>query len=212
MSPSAILAPHAALPLALLETVRILDAPHADGLDEFHGDLSTKRLGLSRTVAAQIERFGSAARANRRVGVDELVALLRLVARRPDADLVFTHAGRRAGRLAGAHASPVARVGVRLLPGGMGRRLGRALIRRQAAHVIGTVLRTGDGQIAATISEAPWVSVIGSDAACAFFGSALAELCRLYSDFDGAMLHVECLAHGGGACVWQSSPLASVPG
>ena len=47
---------HAAVPLTILESLRHLDAP-ADGGDEYHQELAVKRLGMSGTVAAQIERY-----------------------------------------------------------------------------------------------------------------------------------------------------------
>ena len=48
---------HAILPLSLLEAMRNLDTPIDDGLAELAGEMVAKRLGLSTTVASQIERY-----------------------------------------------------------------------------------------------------------------------------------------------------------
>ena len=48
---------HSILPLAVLEAVRNLDTPVEDGLSEFAEELLVKRLGLSSTVAMQLERY-----------------------------------------------------------------------------------------------------------------------------------------------------------
>jgi hypothetical protein len=39
---------------------------------------------------------------------------------------------------------------------------------------------------------------------CEFFGSALAELLRKCTDFNGAMLHGECRSRGDDVCSWNS--------
>ena len=50
----------AIIPLSLLEALRNLDTPVEDGLEELAGEIVAKRLGLSGTVAAQIQRYQSA--------------------------------------------------------------------------------------------------------------------------------------------------------
>src|SRR5262245_4669117 len=89
---------HAIIPLAVLEAVRNLDTPVEDGLHEFADHLLVKRLGLSSTVAVQVREYAALARRGGRVDAAHVQALLRLVGRRPDADLVFAEAGRRAAR------------------------------------------------------------------------------------------------------------------
>ena len=90
----------ALLPLSLLEAIRNLDTPVEDGLDELAEEIVVRRLGLSPTVAAQIQRYRAAAEKDATVDIDEVVSVLRLVGRRPDATLVFADAGRRASRYA----------------------------------------------------------------------------------------------------------------
>ena len=58
----------ALIPLSLLEAIRNLDTPVEDGLDELAEEIVVRRLGLSATVAAQIQRYRQSA--ERWVGVD----------------------------------------------------------------------------------------------------------------------------------------------
>ena len=61
----------ALLPLSLLEAIRNLDTPVEDGLDELAEEIVVRRLGLSPTVAAQIQRYRSTAeRDGTRVSVE----------------------------------------------------------------------------------------------------------------------------------------------
>src|SRR3989442_270113 len=91
---------HRMLTLAVLEAVRNLDTPVEDGLAEFADELLVKRLGLSSTVAMQLTQYEALVRRDAGVDAAHVEALLRLVGRRPDADLVFADAGRRAARRA----------------------------------------------------------------------------------------------------------------
>jgi predicted hydrocarbon binding protein len=43
------------------------------------------------------------------------------------------------------------------------------------------------------------------ESACGFFGAALAELLRTFTDFDGALFHTECRARGATVCRWTST-------
>ena len=88
----------ALIPLSLLEAIRNLDTPVEDGLDELAEEIVVRRLGLSPTVAAQIQRYRQAVERDAPVDQDEVVSVLRLVGRRPDAALAFADAGRRAAR------------------------------------------------------------------------------------------------------------------
>ena len=84
---------HSIVPLAVLEAVRNLDTPVEDGLTEFADELLSKRLGLSDTVTLQLAQYEALVRRDARVERAHVEALLRLVGRRPDAELVFADAG-----------------------------------------------------------------------------------------------------------------------
>ena len=121
------------LPLSLLEAVRNLDTPVEDGLELLAEDIVARRLGLSNTVAAQISRYKYTADRSGSVNDDELVSVLRLVGRRPDAALVFADAGRRAARYAVHASGRSTRALVRASPRFLGRRLASRALRRLAA-------------------------------------------------------------------------------
>src|SRR5216684_744626 len=107
---------HSILPLAVLEAVKNLDTPVEDGLTEFADELLVKRLGLSPTVQMQLAEFEQLVRKDARVEAAHVEALLRLVGPRPDADLVFADAGRRAARRAVRRMSGVSRLAAHTAP------------------------------------------------------------------------------------------------
>src|SRR5229473_311289 len=111
---------HSILPLAVLEAIRNLDTPVEDGLAEFADELLVKRLGLSSTVAMQLAQYETLVRRDARVDPAHVEALLRLVGRRPDADLVFSDAGRRAARRAVRRLSGLSRLAAHLAPSALG--------------------------------------------------------------------------------------------
>lgn len=199
----------AALSVTLLESLRAVDAPRPDALDEHHTELTAKRLGLSRTVEAEIGRLSRLAARGSRVPGHEFAALQRLVARRPDAALVFTDAGRRAARRAWEALYRPARVALRLLPSRSRQALGFRLARRLAGDVFGTDLRLSAGVAEATLGAGIAV-VTEPGPACSFVGAGIAELLRMLTGFDGAMVHVTCRSRRDGACVWSASS-TSVP-
>src|SRR5436305_13030952 len=116
---------HSIVPLAVLEAVKNLDTPVEDGLSEFAEELLVKRLGLSPTVAMQLAEFEQLVRKDARVEPAHVEALLRLVGRRPDADLVFADAGRRAARRAVRRLSGMSRLAARSAPRVFGHRAAR---------------------------------------------------------------------------------------
>jgi hypothetical protein len=178
---------HSIVPLAVLEAVKNLDTPVEDGLTEFADELLVKRLGLSSTVQMQLTEFEQLVRRDARVEPSHVEALLRLVGRRPDADLVFADAGRRAARRAVKRMSGVSRLAAHTAP----RLFGHGAARRAARTVLGAdpiaIQATPDG------------------AACGFYGAGLVELLRLLVGYEGAMLHVACRARGGAGCEWRAA-------
>src|SRR3954452_9985638 len=121
----------ALIPLSLLEAIRNLDTPVEDGLEELAEEIVVRRLGLSPTVAAQIQRYRQAAERGGSVEVEETISVLRLIGRRTDAALVFADAGRRAARHAAKTRSRTSRTLTKLSP----RRMARLLALRSAARL-----------------------------------------------------------------------------
>ena len=191
------------LPLSLFEAVRDLDLPPGADLDDFHRELTKKRLGTSPTVAAQISRYARLVDQGRVVGAEEFVAVLRLIGRRSDANLVFADAGRRAGRHALRLTSPAARLGRRMLAGRLGQGAGFRLARRAARRVFALELTSQRGTTVGTLSGTLATQATPNGAACGFYGSAVAEILRAFTAFDGAVLHTHCRARSDPECRWQ---------
>jgi hypothetical protein len=194
----------ALIPLSLLEAIRNLDTPVEDGLEELADEIAVRRLGLSPTVAAQIQRYRQAA--ERRVAVDqeESLSVFRLVGRRPDASLVFADAGRRAARYAARNQGRSSRTLARVSPRGMAHRLALRSTARLARAVFGGDLNAGMPAVEISMSDPLSILALPGGEACLFYGSAYLELLRGLTGYEGALLHQHCRSRGDGACLWRS--------
>ena len=196
---------HSLIPQSLLEAIRNLDTPLDDGLNELAGETVAKRLGLSTTVAQQIERYHEQALKDTAVPADEVVQIFRLIGRRPDAALVYADAGRRAARYA-ARATPWR---TRLLLGASPRPLRRRFGTRAAAGVARSLLglelelRPGAPQLRLVESLATQAGSPGTG--CYFYSAVSAELLRVMGGFEGAMVHERCRARGDADCFWRAT-------
>ena len=192
---------HSIVPLALLEAVKNLDTPVEDGLTEFADELLVKRLGLSATVAMQLAEYEQLVRKDARVEAVNVEALLRLVGRPPDADLVFADAGRRAARRAVRRLSGMSRFAAHRAP----RLFGHVAARRAARAVLGAELGREQRLPVARVSDPIAIQATPDGTACGFYGAGLVELLRLLVGYEGAMVHVACRARGGTACEWRAA-------
>lgn len=205
VNPSPTAAVHALIPLTVLEAMRVQDVPEPDGLDEYHIELTTKRLGMSNTVERQIARYRDLAARDERVARDEVVALLRLAGRRSDADLLFADAGRRAGTLAADHAGTLLAGLYRGLPRAAREPVGQRIAGRLLRDVFGLEL-VRDGAMLAAEAAGPITWEAKADGtACGFLGSAIAAVLRAYMAFGGAVVHQQCRARGGERCRWETT-------
>ena len=194
----------ALIPLSLLEAIRNLDTPVEDGLDELAEEIVVRRLGLSPTVAAQIQRYKQTAERDGAVDTDEAISVLRLVGRRADAPLVFADAGRRAARYASrVHARPAWTLS-RVTAGGLTRRIAQRSATHLARRAFGGDLRPASDGVQVRMAEPLSFRAFPDGSACDFYGAAYGELLRRLTGFEGAMLHEHCRARGHDACVWQS--------
>jgi hypothetical protein len=194
----------ALLPLSFLEAVRTVDTPVGDLDAEFVPELRNKRLGLSDTVYAQIQRYTNAVKRSQRAATDEAVALARLIGRRPDAEAVFRSAGRILADEAYQTLSPVGRRLLRVLPSMVARPLALRAMRRIAARYFnGQVSRVG----AWVLLEVPNSVTMDSaprSAGCAYYEAGLRELLRLLVNGGGTVEHVTCAARFEGSCSWRA--------
>src|SRR2546426_12338563 len=134
-------------------------------------------------------------------------ALRGLVGRRPDADLVFADAGRRAARRAVRRLFVLPRLAARAGP----RALGYVAARRAARAVFAGELRRESHVPIARVGDALAIQATPDGAACALYGAGFTELLRLLVGFEGAMLHISCRATGGEVCEWRAAPPGPPP-
>jgi len=183
--------------------MRDQDIPVPDGDDEYHEELASKRLGMSRTVAQQIERYRVLTSRGDRVPDEEVVALLRLAGRRTDAALVFADAGRRVARYAATGSGVARRVGG-VLPRLARTRLGFTMASRALRRLGVSLGRDAGGTVTARVSAPPSIRATPDGMACGLYGSAVAEALRIFTDFDGAVVHDACRTRGDDACRWSA--------
>jgi hypothetical protein len=193
----------ALIPLSLLEALRNLDTPQDDGLHEVVTEVVVKRLGLSGTVAAQIERYEDDMGRNAGVSREEALGVFRLVGRRPDAALALADAGRRAARYAADGAGAGTKTMMRVTPGSLSQKLGFGAAARVARRRFGAELRGSGRSVEARIEHPLSVEAIPGGEGCAFYGSLFAELLRVLAGKEGAMTHDRCRSRGDSHCVWH---------
>ena len=194
----------ALLPLAFLEAVRTVDAPDDDRDAEYVPELRNKKLGLSDTVFAQVQRYAESVRRGHRIPYDEAAALARLVGRRPDAEVVFRSAGRYLAGEAFLRIAAPTRAILRLLPNVMSRPLALRHIRRISQRFLnGEVTRVGSSLL---LSVSPSVTRDAGprQTGCAFYEATLRELLRMLVDGAGAVEHMRCESRGEGKCAWRA--------
>ncbi len=196
---------HAAIPLAVLEAMRVLDVPAPDGMDEYHVELTTKRLGMSQTVEVQIRRFKELAERDEFVSREEFVPLLQLAARRSDAALLFADAGRRAGAHVAQRISPTALALWRSAPSFARTRLGLRLARRVLWDIFRVRIQKDGDHLQAHATEGFSVEATPDGESCALVGSAVAAVLRAFTDFEGAIVHEACRARGAERCRWETA-------
>ena len=206
MPPNPVDATHinAIIPLAVLEAVRSLDRLVPQDSPEYQNELAPKRLGMNPTVTAQIERYRRLVRRGADVDAGEVAQLFRLVGRRSDAALAFSQGGRWAAKKAYAQRSPVSRVVNRILLPLARDRIGLASATRLAARVFGAVMSQGGVRGVVVEAAPPSIEATPAGEVCGFYGAALAEVLRCFTDFDGAMVHSACRARGDELCRWQT--------
>ena len=196
---------HAIIPLSLLEALRNLDTPVDDGLEEVAGEIVSKRLGLSATVAAQIGRYQEDVARGRQVALDEAVAVFRLAGRRPDSNLVFADAGRRAARYATRENVLPVRALVAATPGVVSRRIGARAAATAARRVLRAELHTRDSGVEARVLSPLSIRAVPDGGACGFYSAAFGELLRCLTGFEGAVIHEKCRGRGEEGCRWKTT-------
>lgn len=166
-------------PLSLLEAVRDADRPNGVEEAEYVPELLNKRLGTTDTVYTQIRRYTEAVRRGHPVSHDEVVALARLIARRPDARAIFAAAGVQAARAAYDRLSGTMRALVRFLPGFAARPLARRQARKLLHRYFGVQARRAGQVLEIDVPRDAPLANAGGDVGRAFYDAALHELLYL---------------------------------
>jgi predicted hydrocarbon binding protein len=194
----------ARLPLVLLEAVRAIDTPAAEGDADFVHELRNKRLGLSDTVSQQIRRYADAVRARQRIAFDEALALARLIGRRPDADVAFREAGRRWARASIDRVGGVRLGAARSLPSLLSRPIALSILRQLARRDMdGQLVRQG-GSILLEVTSPVSADAGPRGVGCGLYEAAFREALVLLADADGVVEHVMCRSRGDTRCQWRT--------
>jgi len=164
-----------------------------------------RRLGLSPTVAAQIQRYRQAADRGGSVELEETISVLRLVGRRVDAPLVFADAGRRAARYAARFRGRSSRTLAKVTPGRMARRLALRSAARLSRSVFGGELKPRPEDVEVRMQNSLSIEALPTGEACVFYGAVYQELLRGLTGFEGALIHERCRSRGEDACVWRTA-------
>lgn len=202
----------AAMPLALLESVRAHDRP-GEVLEDEDLTLSLpRRFGLSDVIRGQIMRYETAQRTGKPARLNEVLGLVRLVLRRPDAELILRETG---GRIAEWRYNRVPKTMAslyRLLP----LRVAMMPVARAARRLF-VEFRAGRE---VTAHRHPfYVRVRDSNPArldptgttCALYTAALEKHAQLYTSRTWYVVHTHCRAQGGEYCEWQATELPAAP-
>ena len=193
----------AILPLSLLESVRTHDRPDEILEDENLTASLPRRFGLSDVIHSQIRRYEEARRKGRPVPARELVDLIRLVIRRPDAEEILDEAGRDlVARYLDGLAGRRARF-ARILPGPIARaalaRRARLLSRRIAAGAEPLILRA---PVRVRLRNSITAEVDPGGVACRLYTSAFRALSERYLRAGAAAEHNRCATRGDDLCEW----------
>ncbi len=194
----------ALLPLSLLEAVRGVDSPHDDLDTEYVPELRNKRLGLSDTVYAQIQRYTVAVKKSQRAPQEEAVALARLIGRRADAHQVFSAAGRILAQQSLESGSAVTRQVILVLPSLLARPLALREARRIASRYLNGTIRRVGGSLLLEVPHSVTVDSGPKESGCAYYESVLRELVHTLVGAPGAVEHVRCVTRGERVCEWRA--------
>jgi predicted hydrocarbon binding protein len=192
-----------AVPLALLQAVRDSDRPGEVLEDE---DLSVslpRRLGLTGVFDAQIRRYQSARQWQRSVPIDDLINLLRLVLRRPDAAAILVDAGHRVARSRYEHVPEPARIFARFMPRRIVFVALRGIVRRTFRSATGADSIDVAKPLSVTLHHSDVARLDNIGTACRLFGGMLEEIVHLYTRKPLPVSHAACMGLGHADCAWQ---------
>ena len=192
------------IPLSLLEAVRRIDTPDEDPDAEYVQELRNKRLGLSDTVYQQIRRYSDAVKRGQMIPYTEATGLGTLIARRPDANILFGSAGEILAADVYATISPGRRKLIHVVPAMVARRLALANMRQIARKFFGGSVSSNDDAVSLVVTDSVTATSGASAGGCDYYASALRELLKLLVKGGGSVEHVHCMERGDSSCEWRA--------
>ena len=166
-----------------------------------------RRFGLTGVVDTQIRQFEAAQRAGKNVRLDEVVNLMRLVLRRPDAGLIMEDTGRRFAQWHYEKRSAMMRKVYEKLP--------PRLASMAAVNAIRKSLKLLKAGSAVTVTRQPFhvriercltPRIDESGSACPLITGLLQEQMRQYTRQPVIVAQTACTANGNGRCEWTLAP------
>ncbi len=167
------------VPLSLLEAVRDADRPDGAAEAEYVPELLNKRLGTTDTVYTQIRRYTEAVRRGRAADGEEVAALARLIARRPDALQLFRDAGRDAARTAYSRMASLKRAIIRFLPRFIAHPYARRQARKIFARYFHVALRVNGADLSIDVPRLAPLSAASAEMSREYYDAAMQELLSL---------------------------------
>lgn len=184
----------------MLEALRSLDHPGEVLKEEDLTVTLPRRLGLSDVIERKIWLLRDEARRGRRVPMSEVLDLVRLVLRRPDADAVFLLVGRELGQAVSS--SGVVR---RTLP----RAWALNLARRRAVRLVNRLfdaqvvaIEPSEGKIRLVSSDESGLCELGSHAVCGVLSGVLERAVEGAGPRGIGVRHTSCARSGPEPCSW----------
>jgi hypothetical protein len=193
----------ASLPLALFEALRAHDRPDEVLEDEDLTVSLPRRFGLTGVVDTQIRQFEAAQRSGKNVRLDEVVNLIRLVLRRPDAALVMEDTGRRFANWHYEKRSATARKLYAKLPHRLTTAIAARAIRKSLKMLkAGDVFTVSRQPFNVRIERCLFPKIDPSGSACPLLTGLLQEQLRQYVKGASTVAHAQCTTSNNGRCEW----------
>jgi len=193
----------AAFPLALLESVRAHDRPGEVLEDEDLTVSLPRRLGLTGVIQTPIFHYEAARKAGRAVPLAEVMSLIRLVLRRPDAEPILRETGQRMARWYYRRAPGLWTRILHRAPA----RLGLRPARRGAARALRTIRLghsiTSTRPFAIRVADCATALLDETGVGCTLPTGIIEEQLLLSTGKPRRVRHTCCLARGDDACEWQ---------
>ena len=133
-----------------------------------------------------------------------MLALARLIGRRPDADLAFREAGRRLARAAVSTIGSTSRSAATTLPALFGRPIALRQLRKVARRFMDAKLVRQGSALLLEVSSPVSADAAPRGAGCGLYEAAFRESLHTLAEVDGAVEHVACRARGDARCQWRA--------